>query len=139
MYKILLRFSIFIIIIAILFALYILFFISQQNNNIIVQPNEYVKILDTVHNNPNKFSGKKFIISGYVYIQNDFAKNRFVIAQNVYIDSITSDEPFIIGFLCENHSSIKITSNENIKIEGTLSKCTYNGLEYPILLVDKIS
>lgn len=138
MYKTLLRFSISIIIIAILFAIYLLYYYSNQNSFVVVEPNEYVKILEQVHNNPNKYIGKKFIISGYVYIQEDFLDNRFVIAQNVYINELSSTEPYIIGFLCENQSSMDIYPNETIKIEGILDKVIYNKLEYPILLVDKI-
>lgn len=138
MYKTLLRFSIFIIIIAILFAVYILLYFSNQSNNIVVDPNQYVEILEKVHNNIDMYIGKKFTISGYVYVQDDFSENRFVIAQNVYIDSISSDEPFIVGFLCENRSNIGILPNETIQIEGILDKVIYNNSTYPILLVDKI-
>ena len=122
MYKTLLRFSIFIIIIAILFAIYILLYFSNQSNNIIVDPNQYVEILEQVHNNIDMYIGKKFTISGYVYVQDDFSENRFVIAQNVYIDSISSDEPFIVGFLCENRSNTSVSPNETIQIEGILDK-----------------
>jgi len=138
MYKTLLRFSILLLIIAILFALYFLFYFSNKNNKIIVEPNEYVSILEQVHNEPDKYLGKKFIISGYVYIQDDFLDNRFVIAQNVYITELSDTDPFIVGFLCENRSSMDIQPGENIKIKGILDKAIYNEIEYPILLVDKI-
>lgn len=139
MYKTLLRFSILVLIIAILFALYILIYFSNQNNTILVKSGDYVKILEQVHNDVDKYVGKKFIISGYVYTQDDFSNNRFVIAQNVYIKEISETEPFIVGFLCENRSNVNILPNENIKVEGILSKGSYNNIEYPILLIDKIS
>jgi len=139
MYKNLLRCSLLILFIAILIAIYILIYFSNQSNTIFVEPNQYVNILEQVHNNPNQYMGKKFIVSGYVYIQDDFADNRFVIAQNVYINSLSATEPFVVGFLCENYSNTAISLNENIKIEGILDKCIYKDLEYPILLVDKIS
>ena len=139
MYKNLLRCSLLILFIAILIAIYILIYFSNQSNTIFVEPSQYINILEQVHNNPNQFMGKKFIISGYVYVQDDFADNRFVIAQNVYINSLSTSEPFVIGFLCENYSDIPVSPNENIKIEGILDKCIYKDLEYPILLVDKIT
>lgn len=138
MYKSLLRFSIFIIIIAILFAIYILLYFNNQTNTIIVEPNEYVNILETVHNNIDMYIGKKFVINGYVYVQDDFSENRFVIAQNIYINSISDTEPIVVGFLCENKSYTNIFPNENIKIEGVLDKVIYKELEYPIILVNKI-
>jgi uncharacterized membrane protein YcgQ (UPF0703/DUF1980 family) len=104
MYKTLLHFSILSLIIAILFAIYFLFYFSNQNDTVIIQPNEYVNILEQVHNEPDKYLGKKFVISGYVYMQDDFTDNRFVIAQNVYITELSDTEPLIVGFLCENLS-----------------------------------
>jgi len=138
MYKTLLRFSILLLTGAILFAIYMLFYFSNQNNTIIVQPNEYVNILEQVHNEPDKYLSKKFIISGYVYVEDDFSDDRFVIAQNVYIKQLSATEPYVVGFLCENRSGIDISPGENIKIEGTLDKAIYNQIEYPVLLVDKI-
>ena len=138
MYKTLLHFSTLLLSIAILFAIYILIYFSNQNNTILVEPNEYIKILEQVHNDPDKYIGKKFIISGYVYVQDDFADDRFVIAQDVYINELSATEPFIVGFLCENLSGIEIYPDEAIKIQGVLDKVIYNALEYPILLVDKI-
>jgi len=139
MYKTLLHFSTLLLSIAILFAIYILIYFSNQNNTILVEPNEYIKILEQVHNDPDKYIGKKFIISGYVYIQDDFLDDRFVIAQDAYINELSVTEPFIVGFLCENRSGVEIYPNENIKIRGVLDKVIYNALEYPILLVDKIT
>ena len=139
MYKNLLRFSIFLLVGAILFSLYILVYFSNKNNVIIVEPTKYSKILDEVHKNPDKYIGKKFIVTGYVYVQDDFCENRFVIAQNIYINHINTTEPFIIGFLCENQSNVHISPNETIQVEGNLDKCIYNNLEYPVLLVNKIT
>ena len=139
MYKSLLRFSIFIIIIAILFAIYILLYFNNQTNTIIVEPNEYANILETVHNNIDMYIGKKFVINGYVYVQDDFSENRFVISQNVYINSLSATEPIVVGFLCENQSNIDIYPNEYVQVEGVLDKCIYNELEYPIILINKIT
>lgn len=138
MYKNLLRFSILLLVSSIIFSLYVLLYLNNQNNIIIVEQNQYAKILDEVHKNPDKYIGKKFIVTGYVYIQEDFSDNRFVIAQNIYINKLSSTVPFIIGFLCENKSNINISPNETIQIEGILDKCIYNNSEYPILIVDKI-
>lgn len=131
MYKTLLHFSGIVIIVAILFSLYILFYFSNQYNTILVEPNEYVNILEQVHNNIDNYLGKKIIISGYVYIQEDFSQNRFVIAQNVYVNQC--DEPIIIGFLCENTTNIPLMPDETVKIEGIIDKCIYNNTEYPII------
>ena len=70
-----------------------------------------------------------------MYIQDDFQKGNFVIAQNV----VFNDETLIIGFLCENLTGSYVDSSENIIVTGKIEKCIYNGLQYPIIKVEKIT
>ena len=135
MYKNLLRFSIFILIILILFSIYILINLSVKNDILSINSNDYPRILDEIHSNIDKYIGKKISVSGYVYIQEDFLKNNFVIAKNVIMNS----EELIIGFLCENCTGIPLTPNETITITGKIEKCIYNDLQYPIIKVTKIT
>ncbi len=135
MYKNLLRFSTFILIVLILMSVYILIQLSLKNNIINVTINDYPKILDEVHSNIDKYVGKKISVSGYVYIQDDFQKDNFVIAQNV----IFGNETLIIGFLCENLTKDYVDSYKNVTIIGKIEKCIYNGLQYPIIKVEKIT
>ena len=135
MYKHLLRFSIFIIILLILLSTYILIKLNYQNNTLIINPSEYPQVLDEIHSNIDKYIGKKISVSGYVYIQDDFLPNNFVIAQDVIIDS----EDFIIGFLCENLTDIPLKPFDYISITGKIGKCIYNNLQYPIIKVSHIT
>ena len=134
MYKYLLRFSIFILITLILLSIYILIQLSAKNNIIHVTANNYPKILDEVHSNIDKYIGKQISVSGYVYVQDDFQKENFVIAQNV----ILGNETLIIGFLCENLTKNYVESFENVTVIGKIEKCIYNGLQYPIIKIEKI-
>ena len=134
MYKYLLRFSIFILITLILLSIYILIQLSAKNNIIHVTANNYPKILDEVHSNIDKYIGKQISVSGYVYVQDDFQKENFVIAQNV----ILGNETLIIGFLCENLTKNYVEPFENVTVIGKIEKCIYNGLQYPIIKIEKI-
>lgn len=134
MYKNLLRFSIFILITLILLSIYILIQLSAKNNIIQVTANNYPKILDEVHSNIDKYIGKQISVSGYVYVQDDFQKENFVIAQNV----ILGNETLIIGFLCENLTKNYVEPFENVTVIGKIEKCIYNGLQYPIIKIEKI-
>ena len=134
MYKNLLRFSIFILITLILLSIYILIQLSAKNNIIHVTANNYPKILDEVHSNIDKYIGKQISVSGYVYVQDDFQKENFVIAQNV----ILGNETLIIGFLCENLTKNYVEPFENVTVIGKIEKCIYNGLQYPIIKIEKI-
>ena len=135
MYKNLLRFSIFILITLILLSIYILIQLSAKNNIIQVTANNYPKILDEVHSNIDKYIGKQISVSGYVYVQDDFQKENFVIAQNV----ILGNETLIIGFLCENLTDNYVDPFDNVTITGKIEKCIYNGLQYPIIKIEKIA
>lgn len=135
MYKNLLRFSTLILIILILVSVYILIQLSIKNNILNVTVNNYPEILDEVHSNIDKYVGKKISVSGYVYKQDDFNKDNFVIAQNMDI----GNETLIIGFLCQNCTKDYVNSYENITITGKIEKCIYNGLQYPIIKVEKIT
>lgn len=135
MYKHLLHFSIFVIILLILLSTYILIKLNYQNNTLIINPSEYPQILDEIHSNIDKYVGKNISVSGYVYIQDDFLPNNFVIAQNVIIDS----KDFIIGFLCENITGIPLKPYEEVTITGKIGKYIYNNLQYPIIKVSHIT
>lgn len=135
MYKHLLHFSIFIIILLISLSTYILIDLTYQNNTLIVNPSEYSQILDEVHSNIDKYIGKNISVSGYVYIQDNFLPNNFVIAQDVIIDS----QNFVIGFLCENLTDIPLKPYESITITGKIAKCIYNNLQYPVIKTYQIT
>ena len=107
-------------------------YIHLQNTLIITKDN-YIQILKDCHDNIDNYVGKKIIVSGYVYIQEDFSKNRFVIAQNIALNPAIPDEAYIVGFLCESLSDYNFSSNETIRIKGTITKGIYNDLEYPVI------
>lgn len=105
----------------------------QSKNTLIITKDNYIEILKDCHDNIDNYIGKKIIVSGYVYIQEDFSENRLVIAQNISLDPTTPGESYIVGFLCENLSHYSFSSNETIRIKGIITKGTYNNLDYPII------
>ena len=105
----------------------------QSQNTIIITKDNYIQILKDCHDNIDNYLGKKIVVSGYVYIREDFAFNRLVIAQNISLNPSTPDETYIVGFLCENLSDYNFSNNETIKINGIITKGIYNDLEYPII------
>jgi len=107
----------------------------QLRNTLIITKDNYIQILKDCHDNIDNYVGKKIIVSGYIYIQEDFSENRFVIAQNISLDPSTPYETYIVGFLCENLSDYSFSNNETIRISGRIIKGTYNNLEYPIIQV----
>jgi len=111
----------------------VIFNYIQLRNTLIITKDNYIQILKDCHDNIDNYVGKKIIVSGYVYIQEDFSQNRFVIAQNLSLDPATPDDTYIVGFLCENLSKYSFSANETIRIKGTITRGTYNDLDYPII------
>jgi len=139
MFKNLVRFSLLLIVILLLITCGTVIKLYQETNTIYVTPSNYAHILEDAHENIDKYLDKKIVVTGYVYIQDDFEPNRFVIAQNIYLDYVPSSEPFIIGFLCENTTDYSLSPEQDIKLIGKIHKGVYNDLEYPIIKVTQIT
>ncbi|MBP3285082.1 MAG: hypothetical protein J6M02_06240 [Clostridia bacterium] len=139
MFKNLIRFSLLLIILLLLLTCGLVIKLYRETNTIYVTPSNYASILEDAHENIDKYLNKKIIVTGYVYIQEDFSENRFVIAQNIYLDYVPSSEPFIVGFLCENASNYNLIPNQTIRIIGKIQRGVYNNLEYPIVKVTQIT
>lgn len=105
----------------------------SNKNTIIITPDNYIEILDDSHKFIDNYIGKKIIVSGYVYILQEFSANRFVLAQNVALTPSSTSAETVVGFLCENGTNYQFSPNETIKIKGTFIKGTFNELEYPII------
>jgi len=138
MFKILIRFSLLLIIFLLILTGGLLIKLYNETNTIYVTPSNYASILEDAHENIDKYLNKKIVVTGYVYIQDDFSANRFVIAQNIYLDYIHSSEPFIVGFLCENATDYTVSPDQTIKLIGKIQRGVYNDLEYPIVKVTQI-
>ncbi len=127
-----LDFKIFFIIFLLVFIVFcIAFNYIELKNTIIVTKDNYIKILSDSHDNIDDFVGKKIVVSGYVYLQENFSYNHFVIAKNLIV--VPGDEPCIVGFLCENLSNYSFYSNDTIRIKGKIVKGYYNDVYYPII------
>ena len=105
----------------------------SKKNTIIITPDNYIQILNDSHDNIDNYVGKKIIVSGYVYILDEFSDNRFVIAQNIALDPFSPSDGYIVGFLCENGTNYQFSSNETIKIKGIFKKDTFNNMDYPVI------
>lgn len=130
------NFKIFTVVIcSIIFLLSICFLSSLFNSQIIMTNENYSQILKNVHDNIDKYIGKKITTTGYIFRANDFSQNQFVIAR----DMIVSENDYrIVGFLCENDNIKDFENNVWVRATGTITSKDYHG-PMPVIEVYEIT
>ena len=93
----------------------------------------FIEILDKVHNNIDMNIGKNIVITGFIYRLNEFDNNTFVCGRNIIVDG----EENIAGFLCTSEKSKNFLDGEWVEIVATIEKTDFNG-PMPILKVKEI-
>lgn len=97
----------------------------QPNVDIIELTNtNYTNVLKEVHDNIDKYTGKKIKFSGYIYRVPDFTDTQFVLARDMVISS--NLKTLVVGFLCEFDNAKKFESNTWVEITGTIKKGNYH-------------
>ena len=122
-----------------LISLLIILFIGTMaliNSSTIVMNNEnFTKVLKECHDDPYTYINKRIICSGYVFRGQDFAKNQFVVARDMLINE---SESRIVGFLCEFENANEFENNEWVSISGSLFVGDYHGA-MPIIKINTIT
>ena len=84
----------------------------------------YTNVLKEVHDNLDKYIGKKIKFSGYIYRVPDFDDAQFVLARDMVISS--NLKTLVVGFLCNYKDANKFETNTWVEITGTITKGTYH-------------
>ena len=100
-----------------------------------ISPENYSNILKNVHENIDKFVGKKISFTGYIYRVYDFDENQFVLARDMIISP--DNQTVVIGFLCESKEAKSLVDGTWVHISGEITKGNYHG-EIPVIKIDKI-
>ena len=120
--------------IAVLVALFFIYYNYFDSNTIKMNTDNFTNILKASHEDPYSYVGKKIISSGYVFRANDFNENQFVVARDMLVGN---NESRIVGFLYESDDIKNFESNEWVEVEGLFTVGDYHGA-MPIIKVDKI-
>ena len=100
--------------------------ISDNSSNVIeITTSTYTNILKDSHENIDKYVGKSYKFSGYIYRAYDFTEDQFVLARDMVISS--DYQTLIVGFLSE-YKGIKDYSDDTwVEVTGTIKKIDYHG------------
>ena len=101
-----------------------------------ISAKNYTNILKTVHENIDKYVGKKIHLTGYVYRVFDLSNTQFVIARNMIINS--DNQAVVVGFLCNYNNAKNFGNNTWIDAIGTITKGNYHG-DIPIIEINEIN
>ena len=104
-------------------------------HTIVMNKNNYVALLQEIHNNTFDYSGDKIKLSGYIFRLPDFQNNQFVIARNMLI---SETEYRVVGFLCEYSGQDVFETDSWVTAEGVITLDYYHG-PIPIIKLTKIS
>lgn len=100
-----------------------------------ITSNNYTNVLKEVHDNIDKYIGKRIKFTGYVYRVYDLKDTQFILARNMIINS--NNQAVVVGFLCESESASNFEDNTWVEITGTVTKGSYHG-DMPIIKVTEI-
>jgi putative membrane protein len=103
---------------------------------------DYYKILSDIEKNLPKYKGKRVLIYGFVYKQDDFNKDKFVIARMTM--SCCAADAQVVGLISKWDNAKTLNKGEWINIEGVIDTTMYKEpntskeIELPIIVVEKV-
>lgn len=115
---------------------------KKDNKDDVIEVNEsnYLKIVEDMEQNIDKYKGKRILITGFVFKEKSFKEDEFVVARAL-ISCCAADSEFI-GLMCKWKDSNELADNSWVKIQGIIDTTTYkeNGGTsiIPSILVKKI-
>lgn len=100
---------------------------SSEDDVIEVNEKNYLKIVEDMENNINKYKGKKIVISGFVFKEDSFSEDEFVVAR-MLVSCCAADSEFI-GLMCKWDGSKELQDDKWVKIQGIIDVTNYKDKE----------
>ncbi|WP_243291124.1 TIGR03943 family protein [Bacillus sp. FJAT-47783] len=85
----------------------------------------------------DEFVGKKIEYSGFVYREPGFIDDQFVIAR--FGISCCAADASVYGTIASSGEAKHLQNDEWVKVSGTLSTTTYQDVEIPLIVIDKLT
>lgn len=95
-----------------------------DKDGVVVFDDKYFGYLsDEVQANPQKYDGKKVVITGFVYKSPSFSKDEFKVARMA--SSRCEAPPFILGLMCRTEKAEDFNHEQWLTVKGTLVVTKY--------------
>lgn len=112
--------------------------IAKPDNIQEISYNDYTNILSATYENIDSYIGVKFKFTGYIYRLIDFKETEFVLARDMKLNE-TSNETFVVGFLCDFESAKNFSDNEWVEIVGEITRGKYHNEDIPLIKILKMN
>lgn len=106
------------------------------DETIIMDNDNYVRWIQEIYENIEKYNGKKIQVSGFVFKDEQFEDNEFVSARMMMVCCAADIQP--IGFLCRYDNAAELKVDTWIRVYGTIEKGEFNGNVIPVIEADKV-
>lgn len=113
----------------------------DKRESIEIQDYNYLRELDMIWNNLDKYKGKTIIISGFVYKEDNFSEKEFAVARMLM--TCCAADAQIIGFMANWANANELEKDQWVRVYGTIDSTKYkkdgkNESAYPLIKVDKL-
>ncbi|QPA30447.1 TIGR03943 family putative permease subunit [Thermaerobacillus caldiproteolyticus] len=96
----------------------------------------YLAILEIIHNNVKRFTGKEIELVGFVYREPDFVKEKAVIARFVVTCCVA--DASVYGMLASGEQLKQLNNDEWVKVTGIIDKTNYKGNILPCIKIKTV-
>jgi putative membrane protein len=105
-------------------------------DKVVFTPENYLAALEIIHNNTERFIGKKVELTGFVYREPDFVKEKAVIAR--FGISCCVADASVYGMLASGKQLRLIVNDEWVKVTGIIKRTNYKGNVLPCIEIKEI-
>lgn len=103
---------------------------------IIMEDGNYIRWLNEIYENIEKYNDKKIEVIGFVFKDEQFNDNEFVAARMVMVCCAAHMQT--VGLLCKYENAAELEVDTWIKVYGTISNGEFEGSNMPVIKVDKV-
>jgi putative membrane protein len=96
----------------------------------------YLAILEIIHNNVKQFIGKEIELEGFIYREPDFVKEKAVIARFVVTCCVA--DASVYGMLASGEQLKQLNHDEWVKVTGIIDKTNYKGNILPCIKIKTV-
>lgn len=111
--------------------------LKLDGDTIVMDDNNFVKWLQELYDNKQKYQGKKIQVIGFVLKGKELSKNEFYPARLMMACCTADLQP--VGLLCRYKNAPELKQDSWVKVEGTIKIIDYKGEQTAIIIADNVS
>lgn len=110
--------------------------LKLQGDTIVVEDNNFVKWVQEIYNNPEKYNGKKITVTGFVFKDKQFNSNEFVPARLMMVCCAADMTP--VGLKANYNNASELQQDSWFKFSGVIVNSKYDGQQTPVINIESI-